>query len=372
MGKILIQLTNRLILDILEKNLNFKRECHPIIGDCITLSDFDAYIFSIIASLSYLNNEEDDKLSKFPRERYIVYNQAEEYNFQNGLFDRSALLSLFNTNTDYKKYSFIKDGNRKYIFILEYRDIPDLQEKINLTIKNLHKNGYNEKSFLVLLKHISKSNPRNFESFFEYVVSKKFNSLGFMTDSQIPFYYGSGTPDLAAYNISELNANISSFSIVELMTFRVFPRKVFNIQINKKKLLKDEAYVFEAKVNQPQAKEQIKKYLKLQIFNEAFELIPVQKKVQGEIGLVSIDRDGILNIQKSLEKPQVDLNKQRKYLQWLIDYIKCYLLANLNAEELEKVLNSANKDMNIDDFNSFVKNTPLSQVILLLKQYFSL
>ena len=245
-----------------------------------------------------------------------------------------------------------------------------MREKVDEVIKKLNKSGYDERSFIVILKYKSKSNPRNFESFFEYVVSKKFNSLGFVTDSQIPFYYGIGTPDLTAYNISELTCNISSFSIVELMTFRVFPREILNEQIKRSKALKDEAYVFEAKVNQSQAREQVKKYLKLKIFDEAYELIPIHKKVHGEIGLVSINNEGILNIQKTLEKPRVDLNKQKHYFKWLIDYIKCYLLSNLEAEELEKVLNSTNNDMNIEGFNNFIKTTPLNKVILHLKSFF--
>lgn len=192
-----------------------------------------------------------------------VFNQANAYNLVTGLFDRCGRLydtPLIHT----QRYPFLLN-EPKYLLPLEYEHTHRaLEEKQKSLHSELSENGVDPADFVVCRINLGVRG-YHMEAFCEYIVSEYFNRRGYLTETQTPFYYSGGTPDLAAYEIPSVIGHLKEsalmpkgFSFIELAALRTFGMTK-EPQIAPPQIPR--AIVGEAKTASLRAAEQIQKYL---------------------------------------------------------------------------------------------------------------
>ena len=223
---------------------------------------------------------------------------------------------------------------------LEYeRTHRTLREKQEFFHSELIQNGVAPSDFIVCRINLSVQG-YHMEAFCEYVVSEYFNQRGYLTETQIPFYYSGGTPDLAAYEIPSVIKHLKEsafmskgFSFIELAALRTFGMTK-EPQIAPPQT--PHAIVGEAKTASFRAAEQIQKYLSFGLFNKAYEIIPHKTIPEVVSGLICFDDEGLIQVHEAKQHVTVSEVRQTEYLSWLSNYIKYFLLANLNNDELDE------------------------------------
>lgn len=316
---------------ILGKNSRYKVINDPDLGMIFELKPIQAYRYVVLTGSGYLNIDEPELRTFAKKDVFRVFNQAQQYELQFGIFDDNDMEFAYDSSYFFNKYPFIMKGN-KYILFIDYNENEECSEppyfselrKLNDLIT---KKGMNPNDFIVSLCDVD--NTKDLESFFEYFVCDYFSKRGFITDSQIPFYYGVGTPDIAAYSVPELTSllnekfGISGCAAFELMNLRLL-RDLESIGKNDG----DEDYVFEVKTGSTNGS-QIKKYINQDIFDKAYEMIPHKKHKSDYAGLFKFNPEGNLVIE---EDAKLKTNNKKLFNKWLDIYLKMYLLHNFTKE----------------------------------------
>lgn len=318
------------VINILSKNFGFDVVNHPVAGKAVKVSPLDAYLYSSITGHPYLCNLNG---GFSPNGLTQVFNQANSYNFVSGMFDRAGKYKYTPLLLS-REYPFITERD-KFIVPLEYEKHSEYESKRKNLYEQLKKEGFEPSDFVICTIKKSTSG-YGMEPFCEYATSEYFRRRGYLTETQIPFYYKGGTPDFAAYDfpkiLSLLRKNgliISGATMIELATFRLFRGKKSKITDSKQ----TEAIVGEAKTSSSEALKQIKKYLSRKIFSRAYEIIPHKSKSEIICGLITFNDEGKIIVYEGKEKPVVDKRIQKNYFEWLSNYIKYFLLANLDNAE---------------------------------------
>ncbi len=357
----LIKITHDLIINILHHGLNFPVKEIDSIGKVVVMNSRDALSYAIITSHGYLDETEPDSMYVLARDHFRIFNQADDFDLQEGVFSLSGLRLVTTINTEIQRKAFLK-SNEKYILPIEYSGYSELKSKISELLLQIKTNGMNCNNFIIC--PISAQNS-GLESFFEYVVSVVFNRKMFLTDTQIPFFYGVGTPDVAAYKISNLIELLQKYgflngggSIIDLMSVSSFGLSDFSSDESPL----DESIVFEVKTCQTSSP-QIKKYTKTKIFSKAYEVIPVDKQSEKYAGLFTINSDGKIILLESSESVDFEESIQKKYFQWIEIYLKMYLLANLKTDELEKLLSEYDHEISNPGLIDFAKTIPFEKLL---------
>ena len=331
-------MTPKDILIILNKNFGFTLLTDADVGEVIELSPAEAYQFSIFTGAYYLNNI---NIPFTPKGLTSIFNSALDYNLISSFFllSEEGKIKPWNTPVEHVlRYPFIKN-NKKYLIPLLINEGNEFsyREKIFSALTN---SGKNPSDYLVLeLRNNVKG--YGLEPFFEYLSARYFKELGYITESQIPLNYWAGTPDIGAFKIpdiqskleiiiknggvfiSELSA-ISSFGIPK--TKPILPKEI-----------RDSIIVGEAKTGHYTAKKQLNKYIKTGFFDKAYEINPSKNKLN-EFGLITLKDNKILALDGKI-KINADKKEQLRYSKWLLNYIKYYLIANFNIDQLEKFMN---------------------------------
>ena len=330
-----MRLNKENVIKILCQNFNAKAIEHPIVGPVVKLSALKAYFYSAVTGHAYLN----DPIHGFsPNGLMGVFNQANAYNLVTGLFDRDG--RLYKTPLIHTQCHPFLLNEPKYLLPLEYeRTHRSLLEKQGSIHSELSQNGVDPSDFVVCRINLGVQG-YHMEAFCEYVVSEYFNQRGYLTETQIPFYYSGGTPDLAAYEIPSVVEYLKEsalmpkgFSFTELAALRTFGIT------NEPQIAPPQtprAIVGEAKTASLKAAEQIQKYLSFGVFNKAYEIIPHKTVPEVISGLICFDDEGLIQIHEAKQPVTIDEVKQIEYLSWLSNYIKYFLLANLSNDELDE------------------------------------
>jgi len=367
MGKI-IQINAELIKKVLSNGLMYPIEKNPIVGEVIKLTSRQAFSYAALTSHGYLDENEPDNLFILTRDNFRVFNQVDDFDLQEGVFSLSDLSFVATVNNEVKRKPYLKNGD-KFILPIEYSKYKEYQLILKKLIITLKEAGYNPNNFIIAPIRNTDSSTSELESFFEYVVSMYFNRKMYLTDTQIPFYYGIGTPDIAAYKIPKLMKLLQKFgfiekggSILELMTISSygFFKECFLNNIE------NESIVFEVKTNQLTAP-QIKKYTNTKIFSKAYEVIPSTKKSESYAGLITITLDGKIEIYECSTPIPFSSSKQQKYFEWIEVYLKMYLLANLTTSELEKIIHNNRLKMSSNDLLNYVKKIDFEKLLTTVK-----
>lgn len=318
------------VIRILNRNFGFKVIDNPVAGKVVGISALDAYLYSSITGHPYLSNPNG---GFSPNGLTQVFNQANSYNLVSGMFDRMGRFKYTPLLLS-RDYPFLTDPE-KFIVPLEYGKHSEYETKRKALYKNLKEQGLNPANFIICTIKKSTSG-YGMEPFCEYVTSEYFRRRGYLTETQIPFYYNGGTPDFAAYDFPDVLNVLRNHKLIthgttmiELATLRLFKGKRPKSSESKS----TEALVGEAKTSSLEAINQIKKYLGKKIFNRAYEIIPHKAKPELICGLITFSEAGDILIYEGKEKPLVDLKVQAAYFDWLGNYIKYFLLANLDNSE---------------------------------------
>ena len=357
----LIKITSELVINILHNGLDFPLKEIDSVGKVIVMNARDALSYAIITSHGYLDEDEPDSMYILTRDNFRVFNQAQDFDLQEGIFSLSGLRLVTTINNEIHRKPFLMN-DEKYILPIEYSGYKELKSKISKIIEQLKQNDYDCNDFIIC--PISEQNS-GLESFFEYVVSIVFNRKMFLTDTQIPFFYGVGTPDVAAYKITMLMDLLQKYgfmkkggSIIDLMSISSFGVHDFNSEPNSK----NESIVFEVKTCQTSSP-QIKKYTKTKIFEKAYEVIPVEKNPEKYAGLFTISTNGGIKIFESTERIEFEQDAQREYFEWIEVYLKMYILANLKTDELESLIQENKHEMNNNGLIEFAKEIDFEELL---------
>ncbi|MGC8621993.1 MAG: hypothetical protein ACP5U0_08780 [Caldisphaera sp.] len=366
----MIKITKDLILKILSINLGFVIEQNEVVGQVIRMPPRQALVYAITTGHGYIDENEPDNIYRLTRDNFRVFNQALEFNLQEGVFSLSdlRLASTLNREASKKPYLIEED---KFILPVEYEKYQDFQKFLKDTITKLKSRGFNPNNFIIAPIRKNNSTVSELEPFFEYVVSVYFNRQKYITDTQIPFFYSIGTPDIAAYRIPHLFDILIKYgfidegsSIVELMTTSIFgfyrPKDYSNIE--------RESIVFEVKTNQSSAP-QIKKYTQTMIFSKAYEVIPVTKKPEAYAGLITITPRGELIKQESTKPIPFSIIKQNEYFSWIEIYLKIYILANLETNEFEDLMSKNGFVISQKQLITFIKKIEFEKLVREIKEY---
>lgn len=367
MAKI-IKIDSNLLLNIISKNLDFPIVKHPVVGSVIRLPARAALSYAIITSHGYLDEEEPDNIFRLTRDDFRIFNQALRYDLQEGIFSLSDLRLVTTIYNEILKKPYLA-RNDKFILPIEYTKYQEFKNFLKQIIEKLKNNDNIPNDFIIAPIRKTSSGVSELESFFEYVVSIYFNRRQYITDTQIPFFYGIGTPDITAYRIPVLLDILAKYgfvekgsSIVDLMTISSFGFHK-NKQIDR---IDDESIVFEVKTGQLTAP-QIKKYTKTKIFNKAYEVIPSTKKAKRYAGLIAIDKNGYLKTYESNGPISFSNEKQKEYFEWIETYLKMYVIANLQTQELERMVQKYKFVMSIGGLIDFVKKIKFEELIKSVK-----
>lgn len=366
----LIKINKELVLKILSKGLGYPCKKIEKIGEVIILNPRQALSYAIITSHGYLDENEPDCIYRLTRENFRTFNQANEYNLKEGVFSLSDLRLVTTINNEIKKRSYLKN-NDKFILPIEYSEYNEFKKIISELITQIKALKMNPNDFIITPIRNSKSGISEFESFFEYVVSIYFNRMLYLTDTQIPFFYGRGTPDIAAYIIVEQISLLKKHgflehggSVIDLMSLSSFGFYKEDESFSEKN---DQAIVFEVKTNQLTAP-QIQKYTETKIFNKAYEVIPAIKNAETYAGLFTVDKNGKIIIYKPKSKISFKQSIQQDYFNWISVYLKIYILANLETSELENMIKKAGYDMSISGIVDFTKNIEFEKFLITVKK----
>ena len=359
----LIKTTSELFLKILNNGLQFTQKNIDGVGEVIVMNPREALSYAIITSHGYLDEAEPASMYNLTRDLFRVFNHALKFDLQEGVFSTEGFGPANTINSVIEKKPYLSKGD-KYILPISYVEYEGLSKKINELIKNLKNSDHTLNNFIIAPIPEKQS---QLESFYEYVVSIYFNRQMFLTDTQIPFFYASGTPDVAAYKITDTIETLQEYgflekggSIVDLMSISSFG---FYEKKNESKII-NESIVFDVKTLQASAP-QISKYIKTGIFERAYEIIPVEKE-PGKFGLFTINQNGEIIISESSQPIKFEHEKQTEYFNWLDVYLKMYVLANLSAAEI-KILTQQNNLTN-SELLEYTKKVSLEELLISTKK----
>jgi len=365
----LIRIDRNLVLRILSRGLGYPIEDNPVIGEVVRLSAKEAFVYSVLTSFGYLDQNEPDNMYRLTRGAFRVFNQAEQYELQEGIFSLSDMRLASTINNEVLRKPYIATGD-KFIAPVEYQNYLSFQEHLRAISKKLRTKGYNINDFIVTPIRRSNCGTTSFESFFEFVVSTHFNRHDYLTDTQIPFYYGVGTPDIAAYKMPSTLKTLKKYQFLSTggSPIELMAASVWGFQDSKSGIADGkETIVFEVKTNQLRAP-QITKYTRTRIFSKAYEVIPCIKQPEKYAGLITANRLGQLLIYECPDPIPFSPEKQKIYLNWINSYLKMYLLANLRTEELELFLSENSIVLNMESLLGFIHTVEFDRLAKSVKE----
>ena len=333
-------LDSKSVLHTLRKLLDVEITDTPI-GQGLVLDPRTAFMVSSLSGSAYLEN------SIFPfstRGLLKMVSSALEYRFITGIYD------------GYKpKYSPISlSKEREYLFKENKIFVPvEIENEKNfrkIIKKNLNVSG-NEN--ILVLKIDKSKKGYGMEPYLEMISSFYFSKNGYITETQVPLDYRSGSPDFMAIKHNQIQNDTSlrtilppGFNIIELSMIRMFPLQEENH--NTEVIERDEFLIGEAKTESVTLEKQIQKYLNYKVFDNVIEIHNNNQIPEVETSsLLSVKENNVF-FKKSSFMNVVNKTKQDDFLKWFRGYCKLYLLSNFTFDEINQI----NKDLFVNDISS--------------------
>ncbi len=331
------------------------------IGQGVVMPPKEAFIFSIVTGAGYLDNP----LYQFtPKGLMKLFYNAFDYKFVSGIFENATL-----KHTPYilsKVKPFLFNGS-KIIVPVEI----ETELKLQATLKEFYSCTKNPTDYLIL--RIEKSKKGNgMEGFMEYLVSEFFKTKGFIVENQIPLAHAIGSPDFGGYHLTQVFDSLKKhgilsnkgFHIIELSLLRLFDSSSDVLQ----KEMPNATIVGEAKTSTTIMQKQLNKYLETGLFEFGIEIHPSKSKPSSdEFATFSIDPTTFKIIYNPSKVKSVYTGKYSKsdYYCWLEDYMKFYLLANLDNDELSNFYFevTSNRRFSQIDLVNFIKSVSIDKLV---------
>lgn len=320
-NNILITLRNLFDADITET---------PI-GKGIILDARTAFLVSSLSGSAYLEN---DIYPFSTRGLLKILSSSLEYKFITGIFDGHK--PKYSPITLLEERHYLFEGN-KILVPIEIENEKDFRKQIKHNLKS-----DSNKNILVLKIDKSKKG-FGMEPYLEMISSFYFSKNGFITETQVPLDYRTGSPDFIALKNNSIQSKTllnrifpDGFNIIELCMIRMFPEKNYLKDINNE-LIQDEILVGEAKTESSTLKKQIKKYINYNVFDNVIEIH--NNNINPEVSeshLFSIKENKVF-FKKSSYKNDIDINKRFKFFNWYKNYCKLYLLSNFTFDEINEI-----------------------------------
>lgn len=341
-------------IKIMEKNFRLKK-METTLGKGVIMDPFSAFVYSSITGAGYL----DDPFFQYtPKGLMKVFYSALDYKFVTGLFDKTTLKNTPVMISRAKKYLF---EGEKIIVPIEFNYDYELQKILSDSLPDLDRPSTD---FIIQRIEISK-NGNGMEPFMEYIACEIFKQLDYMVETQIPLSAIHGTPDFGAFKLeSVLRSSIPlrKFNVLELAMIRLGNR-------SGARLISDlnDITVGEAKTSTKIMEEQLRKYLKTGFFNSAYEIHPSKTAPSNDdFGLLTVGEDYQINLFRPISGLDLSNEKdQNHYINWLTNYIKYYLIANLTNDEFIDFYLERNKERikGIEDVIRFVNDLSYDDIL---------
>jgi len=351
---------------IFQNNFDFQI-VNTLVGKAIKMDPFDAFIYSSVTGAGYLDNP---LYPYTPKGLLKIFYNAYNYNFVTGIYENNSLKNSPLNLSRLKPYLFHED---KYILPIEFYKESELQEVQKDIIINLKENKINYKNFIV--QRIEKNKKGNgMEPFMEYLSAEYFKKQGYIVENQIPLAHNIGSPDLGAYKIYDLlnllrkkdYVNSSGFHIIELALIRLKGGIYNNCSMDKNN--QNKTLVAEAKTSTKIMEKQLTKYMNSNCFDEGYEIHPQKEDSTKNIfGLITLNNSYELLI----KEPEINCwnkkqkKKKQKYLEWLSNYMKYFLISNLTNNELEDYYFHSTGDyiQSSNDLTKFINNQSYNDIL---------
>lgn len=325
-----MEIYNKEFYRIFEENFNFQIVDTPL-GRAIQMPARDAYIYSTITGSGYLENP---NYPYTPRGLTKLFYSAFNYKFVTGLFDNVRLLHTPYLMKTAKPFIFSGD---KFVIPVEFTKDIDLTESLN----SMYLKVSNPEDYIIQRIECRKKG-NGMEPFFEYLTAEYFKKGNYIVETQIPLAHSTGSPDFGGYRINSTletilqNTTLSGgFHIIELAMLRQDNRIVNN---NSSKLNGTDCLIVgEAKTSTKTMDVQLDKYMSFGVFDKGYEITPLKHEPHSEkYGLVTInEKFKVTLIEPTLSREISELLHKKEYSDWLKNYFKFYLIANLTNDELD-------------------------------------
>ncbi|PIN88941.1 hypothetical protein COU57_06835 [Candidatus Pacearchaeota archaeon CG10_big_fil_rev_8_21_14_0_10_32_14] len=353
-----MEIDSKKFLEIMQENFSL-----PIVktslGEGIKMDCLGAFIFSSVTGAGYLDNP---AYPFTPKGLLKLFYNALDYKFVTGLFDNTTI-----KNTPYnlslgKKFIFESD---KIIIPVEFNSERELQAKL----KKFFSEVSNPTDYIIQRIELSKKG-NGMEPFMEYLICETMKKENYIVESQIPLSHREGSPDFGGYKIKSLiNSNISlnKIHLIELSMIRL------GVKRNKLQGEKCSSFIVgEAKTSTTEMLKQLNKYLNTKFFDEGFEIHPSKNVASKDyLNLFTIDSNNkILLIRRKSKIKLFDEKRQKEYEDWLSNYVKYYLIANLTNDEFDRFYQDYNHKQisSINDIVKFVNNLTYEEIFKKIRE----
>lgn len=322
------------VLQIFNNNFPFEIADTPL-GSAIKMPAREAFIFSAVTGAGYFSNP---ILPFSPKGLLKLFYNAFNYKFVSGIFENTSLKTTpYNLS---KAKPFLFDTTYKYIVPVEFHSEEELQDYLTGKFEQIE----NPTNYIILRIERAKAG-NGMESFMEYLASEYFRTKGFVVENQIPLAHALGSPDFGGYAVLEVLENVkeflgSGFHIIELAMIRLYFDFEKNISAGEE--LAEQNIVGEAKTGTKIMTTQLLKYLATGLFDYGFEIHPSKTApAQNFFGLLSLNEkfEIVFYPPKSEFKTEGGYSRD-DYQEWLKNYMKFYLLANLTNDEFNEFFRS--------------------------------
>jgi len=353
-----LELNKFTITEIFRKNFTFPIE-DTVLGPAIRMDALSAFYFANVTGAGYL----DDPILPFsPKGLLNILREAFQYNIVTGIFDKNEFLySPVKLRND-KPYLFEGD---KYLILIEGRNEADFKNKLKEAYDLLTKKDLRSTDYLFFRIEVWKKG-NGMESFLEYLACELFKEKNYIVENQIPLVHAVGTPDFGGVHIPQA---ARGFHIIELAMIRITGNTEILDDLNVNHII-----VGEAKTSTTSMDTQLKKYLDTTVFFKGYEMHPEKKKPTEDcFGILNIGEDYSINcrepLMKYLEKGNIVFDFD-EYMDWYINYLKFYIIANFTNDELKKFIEERKSSGNYNQLKiiEVIRNTSLQEIIENVKE----
>jgi hypothetical protein len=357
-----MEIYSRDFFKIAQANLTYSVIDSPL-GKAIQMPAVDAFIYSSVTGAGYLENP----VYPFtPKGLLKIFYSALQYKFVTGIFDNNSLRNTPLLLEKARPYLF---KGLKNILPIEFQDEITLGTKLN----ELYAGVPNPEDYIIQRIEAQK-NGNGMEPFMEYMAAEYYKRQGFIVETQIPLAHSTGSPDFGGYKLAETIDYLSQelglsrgFHLIELSLLPWLNKKSF---LGAKKQAR-QIVVGEAKTSVTSMQVQISKYLKTGFFNYGIEISPILANPTADyLGLLTLDASSFkLRFVPPAIISRIDQPTQQNYIDWLINYFKFYLLANLDNDQfnyfyLSKTSNAIGTQ---EEIANFVSSTTIEDIVKTVK-----
>ena len=305
-------------------------------GPAIVFKPHNAFIFSLVTGSSYLD---DDNFPFTAKGLTKVFNQVFSTNPIWGLLDGKQL--GFTPKNILKIRPYVFEGP-KYILPVDINNEADSRQWIKRSRETL-KNPEN----YVLFRIETWKSGNGMEPLLEYLACHMFRQFDYIVETQIPLSAASGSPDFLAYNNKPLLSSVFNHLELKIQGLHVM-ELAFLFEVSEHELTWPFCYsqmqwpeelciIGEAKVGGSSPKGQLKKYSDTNLYSHRIALLDQlptgPDSATKYLYISSTNKVSILDSTSNAMDPS-NANRIAEYIKWNEFVAKCYLLTNLDEDQL--------------------------------------